>query len=214
MNYKLIYEKLVFKAQNRVLEKPFESHHIIAKCMGGTDSKPNLINLTPEEHYVAHQLLVKINPTSKGLIYAAMMMTVARPNMPRNNKTYGWLKRLASKAKVGKVFTEETKQKISKSRKGKATTPKLNWNELKYSTQCKLYSSGDERVPEGWSPVKIRGTPEGRKIASQAQMGKVLTAEHRAKIGRPWSEERKQEQSKKIKILRANRFWSSGKSKS
>ena len=27
--------------------------------MGGTDDEENLVELTPEEHYVAHQLLVK-----------------------------------------------------------------------------------------------------------------------------------------------------------
>jgi len=211
MNYNLIYEKLVFKAQNRVLEKPFETHHIIPKCMGGTDSKENLIDLTPEEHYVAHQLLVKLNPTNKGLIYAAMMMTVARPNMPRNNKTYGWLKRLASEAKVGKVFTEETKRKISESRKGKANTPKLNWDDLKYSTQCKLYGQNDPRVPGGWQPVKVRGTAESNARISAAQKGKVLTSEHCAKIARVWTEEQKQVQAEKIRMKRAEKFWSSSK---
>ena len=211
MNYIKIYENLVCKAQNRVLEKPFESHHIIPKCMGGSNDKENLINLTPEEHCVAHQLLVKINPTNKGLIYAAMMMTAARPNMPRNNKTYGWLRRLASEPKRNVKFTDERKRKISEATKGRAAPNKLTWDELKYSTQCNLYGKNDPRVPEGWQPVKVRGTAESSARISAAQKGKTIPLSERKSHGKTWTEERKQEQSKKIKELRANKFWSSGK---
>jgi hypothetical protein len=57
--------------------------------MGGEDTDVNLVNLTPEEHYVAHQLLIKIYPENKKLIKAAVMMIPNRPN----NKMYGWLRR-------------------------------------------------------------------------------------------------------------------------
>ena len=57
--------------------------------MGGTDDKENLVELTPEEHYVAHQLLVKIHPSNDQLVYAARMMVPKRPS----NKYYGWLRR-------------------------------------------------------------------------------------------------------------------------
>ncbi len=57
--------------------------------MGGTDDSSNLVKLTPEEHYVAHQLLTKIHPGHHGLLHATMMMCVGRPS----NKLYGWLKR-------------------------------------------------------------------------------------------------------------------------
>lgn len=36
-----------------------ESHHIIPKSMGGSNSKTNLVNLTPKEHYICHMLLIK-----------------------------------------------------------------------------------------------------------------------------------------------------------
>jgi hypothetical protein len=61
--------------------------------MGGGDEPDNLVDLTPEEHYVAHQLLVKIHPNVSALVYAANMMTVAAGNQLRSNKRYGWLKR-------------------------------------------------------------------------------------------------------------------------
>ncbi len=35
----------------------YESHHVIPRSLGGTDSWRNLVLLTPEEHYVCHSLL-------------------------------------------------------------------------------------------------------------------------------------------------------------
>ena len=71
-----------------------ERHHIIPVCLGGEDVDSNLVRLTPEEHYVAHQLLTKIYPNDYGLAKAAAMMTINRPG----NKMYGWVKRKFAKA--------------------------------------------------------------------------------------------------------------------
>lgn len=92
MDYLKHYNKLIERAKTRITEEYTESHHIIPRCMGGTDNKHNLVNLYPEEHYLAHQLLVKIYPNNKNLIFAASMMCVNRPS----NKLYGWLRRRMS----------------------------------------------------------------------------------------------------------------------
>lgn len=97
MNYSKHYNLLCEKAENRILSKYFERHHIVPLCIGGEDCSANIVNLTPEEHYVAHQLLVKMYPESTGLIWAALQMS-GHPNGKRcNNKIYGWLKRRWSK---------------------------------------------------------------------------------------------------------------------
>jgi len=93
MNYNKIYFSLIEKAKNRVLEGYVEKHHIIPKCLGGSDSIDNLVVLTPEEHFLAHLLLLKIYPNNTKLIYAAAMMTVHNSNYRMNNKLFGWLKR-------------------------------------------------------------------------------------------------------------------------
>lgn len=93
MNYEKIYNSLIDRARNRALTGYKERHHIIPKCLGGSNDASNLVDLTPEEHYVAHQLLVKIHPNSLKLSYAAIKMTVSTKYVRRNNKVYGWLKR-------------------------------------------------------------------------------------------------------------------------
>ena len=106
MNYTKHYFALIERSRQRKKDGYLEKHHIVPKCMGGTDEKSNLVLLTPEEHYVAHLLLVKIYDTPS-LIHAALMMTVSSSQhnvgKGRNNKLYGWLRRkyqIVAKQKV------------------------------------------------------------------------------------------------------------------
>jgi hypothetical protein len=93
MDYFKHYNLLVNRAKNRILESYIETHHVVPVCMGGSNSPNNLVDLTPEEHYVAHQLLVKMYPKNLKLLHAANMMTVSSKKQNRNNKRYGWLKK-------------------------------------------------------------------------------------------------------------------------
>jgi hypothetical protein len=111
MNYKKIYKNIIKKAQTREIEHNinppsdvyFEQHHIIPKCMGGSNNITNLVKLTPEEHFVCHQLLVKIYPKNKKISLAAIMMTGdTKKRNKRNNKCYGWLKRRYSQSLKGR----------------------------------------------------------------------------------------------------------------
>lgn len=148
MQYNKIYQQICDRAKNRKLEGYHERHHIIPVCFCknpqcpgyhtrrkhtcGLDDVSNLVDLTAEEHYVAHQLLVKMYPGNRKLIFAARMMHVSKTDQFRNNKTYGWLKRkFAATYKdpdyvsplKGKSpshnFSEETRKKMSKSAKAR-----------------------------------------------------------------------------------------------
>ena len=111
MDYLKIYENLMERSRNRTLHEYKEKHHIIPKCLGGNDNIDNLVSLTPEEHYIAHLLLVKIYPKNSKLIFAANMMA------NRNNKSYGWIKRLfsieQSNSMTGYKHIEESRKKMS-----------------------------------------------------------------------------------------------------
>lgn len=93
MNYKKHYDLLISRAKTRTLDIYTEKHHIIPKCIGGSNNPDNLVKLTPEEHYVAHQLLIKIYPNVDALVYAAKRMTSQSNILQRRNKLYGWLRK-------------------------------------------------------------------------------------------------------------------------
>lgn len=122
MDYSRIYTELMERANDRALEGYSERHHIVPKCMGGDNKPRNIAILTPEEHYLAHQLLVKIYPDNHKLVFAANMMCGGGPkgnNQRVNNKQFGWLKRKASQSQKSRTHTLETIIKISKVRTGK-----------------------------------------------------------------------------------------------
>lgn len=138
MNYKKIYDSLIERGKSRILEEYTESHHIIPRCMGGDDSRDNLVDLTPEEHYLAHQLLVKIYPDNKRLAIAAAMMIPNRPS----NKMYGWLKRKHSEA------MSDAQTGVSNSQYG------TRWIHNLEDKISKRINSSDE-LPDGWKEGRV-----------------------------------------------------------
>lgn len=111
MNYSLAYNRLIERGQIRqfghtkksltLIIGYTERHHVVPRCMGGTNESDNLVYLTPEEHYVAHGLLVKIHPNEKKLINALVILSGRSKN--RNNKLYGWARRLYAEKKKRQV---------------------------------------------------------------------------------------------------------------
>lgn len=96
LNYSKIYNDLVAKAKVRGLNKKvldgyFEKHHIVPKCLGGSEDSDNFVLFTAREHYVAHLLLWKLNPKSVGLFTAAFFMSKKRL-FKFNSKLYEVLK--------------------------------------------------------------------------------------------------------------------------
>ena len=75
MDYLKIYNNLV-KTRKNISEdtKYCEIHHILPRCLGGTDDKDNLVKLTYREHYIAHWLLTKIYPNEHKIYYAFLCM--------------------------------------------------------------------------------------------------------------------------------------------
>lgn len=61
MNYSRIYSELIERAKTRSISGYSEKHHIIPKCMNGTDDSENIVKLTAREHFIAHLLLYKIH---------------------------------------------------------------------------------------------------------------------------------------------------------
>lgn len=96
MDYQRHYERLIERARHRSLDIYVEVHHVVPRCMGGSDDDRNLVRLTPEEHFVAHQLLHKIHPKVAKLAYSLIVM-LGNPHGGRSNKLYGWIRRKHSR---------------------------------------------------------------------------------------------------------------------
>lgn len=132
MNYSKIYKQLIDKArrENRdyTSNKVYERHHIIPKCMGGKGkttqwrTHPNIVVLTPREHYLAHVLLCEIYPEVLELKFALWAMS----NQLGENRKYKIYSRQYERAREGYLQsvkgipkTKGHRENISKALKGK-----------------------------------------------------------------------------------------------
>lgn len=179
MNYQKHYDALIERARHRVAEGYLEKHHVVPKCLGGSDDPRNLVMLTAEEHYVAHQLLVKLNPGNVNLVYAACLMSKSPIGKRMNNKLFGWLKRKLS---------EHQSEKFS----GKVWTPEQNANRSK--TVKRQWEDPAARAKKVANMLGKTWTAERRAAKSAAMKGKP---------GRIWTQEQKNKisQTKKKTFL-------------
>jgi hypothetical protein len=142
MNYEFHYNKLIQRAKNRTLIEYSENHHIIPRCMGGTNSKYNLVRLTAREHFIAHLLLLKMHPNSYGLIKAVNIMCYGHNGNRSMNRMYGWLR-------------EKLSLSLSKSQTGSGNSQfKTKWifnPNLKISKKINI----SDEIPEGWNIGRI-----------------------------------------------------------
>jgi hypothetical protein len=196
MNYQNIYDRLMNRGQeNRVFENGyFETHHIIPRCLGGSDDPSNLTRLSPEEHYVAHQLLVKLNPGHAGLIWAATLMTKGASGR-QNNKLFGWLRRRMVQAKTGvprppEVIealrkanegrkrgprSEETKRKIGEANRGKVHTDEMKRHLSEINKGKTPSLEVRQKMREGWKKRGTQKSPEHiRKIEESKRRNREL----------------------------------------
>ena len=144
LDYAKIYKSIMDRAKGRSIYGYSEKHHVIPKCLGGTNCQTNIVSLFAREHFLAHQLLVKMYPSNRGLAWAALLMANREMFNPGQSKRYDWLRRESGrhsseekkgkkpimtpakvncmKSRIGVPLTEEHRQKVSKALKGKPFT--------------------------------------------------------------------------------------------
>ena len=95
--FKEKYDLLIEAAKNRpIIENEYyETHHIIPKSLGGSNDKSNLVQLTPEEHYLAHYYLWKFTNTLQ-MANAFWFMCIHKGHT-LTKEEYGELRRQAAK---------------------------------------------------------------------------------------------------------------------
>lgn len=97
-----------------------EVHHIVPRSCGGLDCDTNLVRLTYEEHFKAHELLPFIYDKGRehmAMVHARWMMSHTR-GLEVNPDEYAQLKQCLSESMRGRIVSDETRQRLSESHIG------------------------------------------------------------------------------------------------
>jgi hypothetical protein len=150
MNYQRIYNQIIEKAKSENRRKYdeiyYESHHILPRCLGGSDILENKVLLTAKEHFLCHWLLVRIYPESSKLAYAFWMICNKvggnrKKRYTPSSRTYKEAREMYCEAMKGKVAwnkgvpslkkginqTREHVEKRSKANRGKIRTEEARY---------------------------------------------------------------------------------------
>lgn len=120
--YKVWHDNIIAKGKNRVLTGYQEKHHIIPKSLGGSNSKDNIVALTPKEHFIIHILLCKFTVGKSRLkmlnaLHAMMFFTTKQRGYKTSSRIVANLR--IEFQKNNPVFDAEVKRKIGLAHKGK-----------------------------------------------------------------------------------------------
>lgn len=199
MNYQKIHDQIINLAKIRVISIITEKHHIIPKCMGGTNDVANIVKLTPKEHFIIHKLLCEIYPDNIKLHYALWRMM--NPQTKNHKRSYNisaneYNRRraihreeirklgLANKGRITssdtkqklreirkhQIITNETKQKISNTLKGKLKDPMTSETKQKISNALKGKHKG--------KPKPIRTETHRKNLSISLKNRPVISCPH------------------------------------
>ena len=170
--YARAYWALVDSRKNKKAEGYTETHHIIPRCLGGTDDESNLIRLSAREHFIAHLLLVKAvkDPDARSKMAFALTRLVHgnSKNYTNNSRTYQYIQELNSKAssqRSKRWWSQFTQEERSQMRSGKNNG--RYGVEVKQSTRDKIGNANKGKQPR----LGISHTEESKKKMSENRKG-------------------------------------------
>lgn len=197
------YYSIINRAKSRVINGYKERHHIIPKSLGGSNSKANLVDLTPREHFICHLLLTKMTEGKerKSMIFALNALSNLENNyqMRYKSRAYDFSRKLFASAQssimsgsgnpmFGKTHSDESKKKMSDSHKGNRP-----WNAGKV-----LSESHREKISKSVSGEKNFMFGKSHSEESKNKISNKNKG-HSYNKGLPKSEEHKQKISEKLK---------------
>ena len=160
---------ILYRQQDPLPEGVYgERHHIIPRSCGGCNKKWNLVKLTRQEHYKAHELLPFIY--TEGEAHAKMVYAWNQMNGRVNGKevdagTYARLKEehavlmKGNKNHLGRHHSEESKRKNAEAHKGRPGC----WKGKSLSKETRRKMS-DARKGRHYSEETRRKMSEARKL--------------------------------------------------
>jgi hypothetical protein len=189
--YTRIYFLIIERAKLRTIDSYTESHHIIPKSLGGTDSASNLVNLTSKEHFIAHRLLTKMTEgeSKRKMCYAMKIMTTNKHSkryVP-TSRTFEYVREQARQAQIGIPLSTDRKNKIREARKLQITTEETRIK-MSLSRIGKKHSSKTIEKMKLSSKLKPPMSEETKIKIKEARAKQVIltlqvTCPHCGKIG-------------------------------
>jgi len=192
---------ILYRQQNPLPEGQYgERHHIIPRSCGGGNAEWNLVRLTPEEHYKAHELLPFIY--TEGKAHAKMVFAWNQMNGRVNGKevdadTYARLKEehavlmKGNKNYLGHHHSEESRQKITEAMKGRHHSEESR----RKMSEVQKGRKGHPRSEE--TKKRISESNKGRRLSEETKKKMSL-----ARTGKSQSEEARRKKSEALK-----RYW-------
>lgn len=131
------YYTIIENAKPRQNDGYVEKHHIIPRCIGGSDTEDNIVLLTYREHYLCHWLLTKFSTgrTYRKMCTALGVMSGTRTKnadlYDRSKQISSWQydrsKRAFRDGRVGVPMSDEQRKKLSDIGKTKVGSLSNSW---------------------------------------------------------------------------------------
>lgn len=197
MNYKLIHDNLIrkYKKLNLKYDKTTERHHIIPRCIGGTNNSDNLIIVPTRVHYLLHLLLWKIKDYTKEQHNKLTSALVCMSRLPINKEKRRKIK--FNSILYEKYSNEQRRFQSEKCKKWGSVTPGIHFTKghlgHKHSEETRKKMS-KKRKPSNrfgrkkkwfwaYNPVtkQTMNIFEGQKIPNGFIKGRIMSDESKLK---------------------------------
>lgn len=187
--YSRVYYALINRASTRNFKNKkeaksvlgyVEKHHIIPKCIGGTDSPSNLVFLTAKEHFVCHHMLTKMFDdveVSRKMRFALNKMSIKSQGQIRYKIIARMFEQIRmnfgkdiseiKKGKKGKPLSEARKKEISDNSKGKpksSETIRLMTIANRALADRRKLTGGHPSKGKKLGPNKVNGLPKVKTV--------------------------------------------------
>lgn len=169
MDYNKLYNQIIESSKLRQHNQYTEKHHIVPKCLGGTNKKSNIVVLTYREHFMCHWLLCKIYPNNHKIkaafaymlggnkrIISSWMFDVVKRNVKDTH--FDWLKNKEpwNKGKKGKQIPWNKGIKLGplseEEKKRRSIVAKEYWSKNEHPRKGKKsWNSGTKGIVKAWN---------------------------------------------------------------
>jgi hypothetical protein len=146
--YTLWYFNIIQSARNSPLPDIKERHHILPKSLGGSNDKTNIVTLSPRQHYICHQLLIKmtVGQDKNKMVYAFWIMANRTKLKKSNSKIYLESKKIIKNQMSSRIITDEFREKCRQRQLGKPMLPQTKLGLLKANTGKNLSDEVKEKI--------------------------------------------------------------------